>query len=128
MMLEISVLVIAVCMLAMMLGTIPVLLAIRRAVNEAHKLIEQVRLQTAPLVHDATQIAGDVRNIVKTLERELPKVSDSLDSVRNTAKDIHNFEIMLRDRVERPLMDLTAIVAGVAKGMVVFWRTLVHRK
>ena len=100
----------------------------RATLNEAHKLIEQVRFQTAPLVHDATQIAGDIRSIVKTLEREMPKVGDSLDALKGTAMDIREFETMLRERVERPLLDLTSIIAGLSKGLVIFWRTLVHRR
>ncbi|MDQ7052221.1 MAG: DUF948 domain-containing protein [candidate division KSB1 bacterium] len=128
MVLEIAVVVIAVCLVLITAGTIPVLLAIRRAVNESHKLIEQVRLQAAPLVHDATQIASDVRNVVKTLEREVPKIGESLDTLRGTAQDIRNFEIMLRERIEKPLVDLTTIIAGVARGLVVFWNALAHRR
>lgn len=124
MILEVAVVVIAACLLAMTLGMIPVLLAARRAFVEAHKLVEQVRLQTAPLVHDATEIAVDVRNLVKSIEKEMPKVSQSIDSIRGTTQDIQEFERMLRERVERPLLDLTAIVAGLARGFVVFWRTL----
>ena len=128
MVLEIAVVVIALCLVLITGATIPVLMAIRRTVNETHKLIEQLRLQTAPLVHDATQIATDVRTIIKTMEKELPKISESLDAVKGTAQDIRNFEIMLRERVEKPLVDLTALIAGIARGLVVFWRTLAHRR
>ena len=128
MILQISVVVIALCSLIVTTGLLMVVRAALRTINEAHKLIEQVRYQTAPLVHDATQIAGDVRMIVKTLEKELPKVSDSLEAVRGTARDIREFEEMLRERVERPLLDLTSIIAGLSRGLVMFWRTLVHKK
>lgn len=128
MVLEIAVAVIAVCSIIVTTGVVMVVRAALRTINETHRLVEQVRLQTAPLVHDATQIAGDVRMIVKTLEKELPKVSDSLEAVRGTARDLREFEEMLRTRVERPLLDLTALIAGVAKGLVIFWRTLVKQK
>ena len=128
MILQISVAVIAACSVVVTTGLLLVVRATLRTVNEAHKLIEQVRYQTAPLVHDATQIAGDVRMIVKTLEKELPKVSDSLEAVRGTARDIREFEEMLRERVERPLLDLTSIIAGLSRGLVIFWRTLVQKK
>ncbi|MFQ5628423.1 MAG: DUF948 domain-containing protein [bacterium] len=128
MLIEIAVSVIAVCFIILTTGLVSVAIKVRRTLTEAQKLIEQVRFQTAPLVHDATQIAGDVRTIVKTLEKELPKVSDSLDAVRGTARDIREFEEMLRERVERPLLDLTSIIAGLSKGFVIFWRTLAHRK
>lgn len=128
MLVEIAVSVIAVCFVIITTGLVSVVIKTRRTLNEAQKLIEQVRLQSAPLVHDATQIAGDIRMIVKTLEKELPKVSDSLEAVRGTARDIREFEEMLRERVERPLLDLTSIIAGLSKGLVIFWRTLAHRK
>lgn len=128
MLIEIAVSVIAVCVIIITIGFISLAIKVRSTLNEAQKLIEQVRFQTAPLVHDATQIAGDVRMIVKSLEKELPKVSDSLEAVRGTARDIREFEEMLRERVERPLLDLTSIIAGLAKGIVIFWKTLAHRK
>jgi uncharacterized protein YoxC len=127
MLIEIAVSVIAVCMFIITAGFISLAIKIKSTLNEAQKLIEQVRYQTAPLVHDATQIASDVRMIVKSLEKELPKVSDSLEAVRGTARDIREFEEMLRERVERPLLDLTSIIAGLAKGIVIFWKTLAHR-
>ncbi|HHL72533.1 MAG TPA: DUF948 domain-containing protein [Bacteroidetes bacterium] len=125
---EISLTVIAVCIALITIGVIPVLLALRRTFVQAERLVEQVRMQTAPLVHDATQIAGDLRHIVKTMEKELPKVSDSIESIRRTAADVHEFEIMVRERIEQPLLDLTAIIAGLSKGLVIFWRTLAHKK
>lgn len=128
MLIEIALSVIALCTIIITTMLTSVALKARAALNEAHKLIEQVRFQTAPLVHDATQIAGDVRSIVKTLEKEMPKVGDSLDALRGTARDIRDFEEMLRERVERPLLDLTSIIAGLSKGLVIFWRTLVHRR
>ena len=128
MVIEIAVVTIAICSVAVTIGLVSVSLAARRTLNEAHKLIEQVRFQTAPVVHDATQIAGDIRTIVKTIEKELPKVSDSLEAVRGTARDIRDFEEMLRERIERPLLDLTSIIAGLSKGIVIFWKTLAQRK
>ncbi len=125
---ELSLTVIAGCMVLITLGVLPVLFALRRTFIQAERLVEQVRMQTAPLVHDATQIAGDMRHIVKTLEKELPKVGDSIESIRRTAADVHEFETMLRERIEQPLLDLTAIIAGLSKGLVIFWRTLAHKK
>lgn len=128
MVVEISLVVIAVCFLLITIALLPVLIAIRRTFVETHKLVEQVRFQTSPLVHDATQIAGDIRTIVKTLERELPKVQEGFEAVRGAALDIRAFETMLRERVERPMLELTSIVAGVARGITMFWRSLVHRR
>ena len=128
MLLDISVTVIAVCMLAITIAMIPILLAIRKFISELNKLTEQARLQTAPLVHDATLAMGTVRTILTNLERDLPKVSEGINDLRGTAADIREFERMLIDRVERPLLDLTAIIAGISKGLVVFWRTLAHRR
>jgi hypothetical protein len=34
---------------------------------------------------------------------------------------------MIRERLERPLLDLTALVSGIVRGVVTFWRTLVSR-
>ncbi|MFQ5751246.1 MAG: DUF948 domain-containing protein, partial [bacterium] len=61
-----------------------VLVRVYRVFGEAQKLIEMVRLQISPIIHDLTQILTDVRSIVRTAEKEMVKVEDSITAVRDT--------------------------------------------
>lgn len=98
-----------------------------RAFNEAHKLMEMVRLQLAPITHDLTQIISEVRSIVRSAEKEMGKVEDSITAVRDTTRNIKEFEKMVQERIERPLLDITAILSALIKGGRVFWNNFVKR-
>jgi uncharacterized protein YoxC len=126
-MMTVSVMVIAACMFFIMVAAVAALLRVRKVAMEAERLVETVRMNLPPLIHDMTKITSDVRSIVHTLERQAPKIGDFLEALRVTARDIHDFERMIRERLERPLLDLTALVSGLARGAVTFWRTLISR-
>jgi hypothetical protein len=127
MMMAWSLVVIAFCMLMIMMAAVAALLRIRKLAIETEKLVETVRMNIPPLIHDVTKITGDIRSIVHTFERQAPKVGDAVEALRMTARDVQHFERMIRERIERPVLDLTALVSGLARGIVSFWRTLISR-
>jgi len=127
MMMAWSLVIIAFCLFMIMAAAVVALLRIRKLAMEAEKLVETVRMNMPPLIHDITKISSDIRSIVHTVERQAPKLGDTLEALRMTARDVHDFERMIRDRLERPLLDLTALVSGVMRAVVSFWRTLISR-
>jgi len=127
MMMAWSLLVIAFCMLMIMVTAVATLLRLRRLAMEAEKLVETVRMNMPPLIHDITKITSDIRSIVHNVERQAPKLSDAAEALRSTARDVHDFERMLLERLQRPLLDLTSLIGGVVRGIATFWRTLISR-
>jgi uncharacterized protein YoxC len=113
-----------------LLNTIFVVAVLVRALgvlHEARKFIEMVRLQIAPLTYDAGKIVNDVRSIVQKTEKEMDKISDGLAAVRDTARNIKEFEELIQERIERPLLDITAILSAIVKGGRVFWTNVIRR-
>lgn len=98
-----------------------------KVLGEGQKLLEMVRLHIAPVTHDLTQILSDVRSIVRSAEKEMVKVEDSITAVRDTARNIKEFEAMIQERIERPLLDVTAVLSALVKGGRVFWDSLRRR-
>jgi len=112
------------------LNTLFVIAAIIKGIKvltEAQKFIELARLQMPPITHDVAQILGDIRSVTKSVDREMEKVGEGVSALRDTAKNLRDFEFLLQDRVERPLLDLTAILAGLTKGIQVFWKQFIHK-
>ena len=93
-----------------------------KTLGEVQKLAEMDRLQLAPMTHDVTQIVGDIRSIVRTADKEMDKVGDSLTAVRDTARSLREFEATIHERIERPLLDLATILSAIVKGGAVFWK------
>lgn len=124
---SISVAIIAGLLFINTLFIIVVLIRALKVLGEFQKLIEMVRLQISPIIHDLTQILTDVRSIVRTAEKEMVKVEDSLTAVRDTTRNIKEFEALIQERIERPLLDLTAIISALVKGGQVFWQNVIKR-
>ncbi|MFQ5864528.1 MAG: DUF948 domain-containing protein [bacterium] len=127
MVISISVAVIAGLLLVNTVFFVVAMIKAIRAFGEAQKLMEMIRLQLAPISHDLTQVISDVRSIVRTAEREMGKVEDSITAVRDTTQSIKEFEAMIQERIERPLLDVTAILSALIKGSKVFWNNFVRR-
>jgi uncharacterized protein YoxC len=125
--LEISVTIIAAVLVLSSIFFVLAMFRIIRTLGEAQKLIEMVRLQVAPITHDLTQILTDVRSIVRTTEKEMDKVSESIGHVRDTTRNLRDFEYMLQDRIERPLLDLTSVLSALVKGGRVFFTHMTKR-
>jgi uncharacterized protein YoxC len=121
---EISLAVIAASFVIIVAMLVPALLRVRAAANEAQRLLETARMQMSPMIHDLTLILADARSIVRSIDREMVKVSDSLEAVRETARSVREFEAMVQERIERPLLDLAGTLSGLIKGFRVFFRAI----
>ena len=96
---NVSVAFIAFCMLLIMVAIVMTLMRVRSLLREAEKFLETARLHVPALMHDVTQISADVRSIVRSVERDMPKLSRAMDSLRATAGDIHDLERAIRERM-----------------------------
>ncbi|MCK6561356.1 hypothetical protein HUU39_11755 [candidate division KSB1 bacterium] len=125
--LTVSVATIAVCMIGVAVASVAALLRVRRLVQELEKLAETTRMHLPSLMHDVTQISADVRSIVRNVEREMPRLRDAVSSIRDTARDIHDFERMIRQRVERPLLEVSGLLGSMLGGIYKVGSKLLRR-
>ncbi len=123
----VSVAVIALCMVAIMVVVIATLLRVRRAATKAEELLEAIKLQIAPIIHDVTLISAEVRKTVQRIENASEKIEDGAHALLDAAQDVKDFEQSLRERIEQPIMDSTALIAGILRGAKAFWRTFWRR-
>jgi len=98
-----------------------------KAFSEAQKLLETARLQLTPLSHDVTRITTEVKGILSTLQRDLYKVGDSLDHVRDTTRNLKEFEYMIQERIQEPLLEIAKLLSALIKGGRVFWSILTRK-
>ena len=98
-----------------------------KAFSEAQKLFEAARLQLVPISHDVTRITTEVRGILASVQKDLDKVGDSLDHVRDTTRNLKEFEYMIQERIQEPLLEITTLLSALIKGGRVFWQTLFRK-
>jgi uncharacterized protein YoxC len=97
------------------------------AFSEARKLFEAARLQLVPISHDVTRITTEVKGILTSVQKDMDKFGDSLDHVRDTTRNIKEFETMIRERIQEPLLEITTLLSALIKGGRVFWSTFTRK-
>ena len=97
------------------------------AFSEARKLFEAARLQLVPISHDVTRITTEVKGILTSVQKDMGKVGDSLDHIRDTTRNLKEFEFMIQERVQEPLLEITTLLSALVKGGRVFWHTLTRK-
>jgi len=122
-----SVAVIALCMVVIMVAAAAALWRVRRAATKAEELLEAVKLQIAPVIHDVTLISADMRKIAQRVESASEKIEDSAHALLDAAQDVKDFETRLRERIEEPIVEITSFISGMLRGAQVFWRTFWRR-
>ena len=98
-----------------------------RAFSEARKLFEAARAQLVPISHDVTRITTEAKGILASIQKDMDKVGDSLDHVRDTTRNIKEFERMIQDRIQEPLLEITTLLSALIKGGRVFWNTFTRK-
>ena len=124
MLLTVSVVVIAVVMLVAAIFVIPVLLQIRRAAREVEKLAEAARAQVAPVGHDLTVISQEARGILESIRKQVDTVGESVQTVRDTAVRLREFEEQIQQKIEEPLLEISAMITAISRGFETFFRVL----
>jgi len=119
MLLTISVTVIAAILVLILIFLIPVLLQFRRAAHEAEKLIDSVRLQVAPVSRDIIAISRDVKSIVQSIHRQIDRVEGGIETIHDVAVRVKEFQLEVKRRIEKPLLQLAAVLGGVKRGVEV---------
>jgi uncharacterized protein YoxC len=120
----ISVAVIAAILVVAVIFTIPVLLQIRRAVQQVEKLAETARMQIAPLSHDITAVSKTATEILHSVYRQVDKVEESVMDLRDGAGRLRDFEEEIIHRIEGPILTTSALLGAISQGVSTFFRVL----
>ncbi len=108
----ISVTVIAAIMVLSLIFLIPVLLQVRQTAKEAEKLIDSVRVQVAPISRDIGLISRDVQSIAQFIHRQADRVETGIETVRDMAVRVKEFQVEIQRRSVKPLGMLISILGG----------------
>lgn len=122
--LTISVVVIAASCLFAVIFFIPVALQIHRVCREVEKFLDTARLQIGPVSRDLTTITRELRGILQSILRQVDKMEDGITTARDIVVRVQDFEREMQQRIEEPLLKLTAIVSAVTRGVEAFLRVL----
>jgi len=115
MILEISVAVIAFFIVVFVIGLLIALVQIRRTAKEAEKLLDTIRQHITPLSHDLTIIFNESKKIVQSVQQQVGKVEKGVDEIKQIATRINDFERLVQDKLEQPILAITTLIAALTK-------------
>jgi hypothetical protein len=115
----ISVAVIAAIMVLFLILMIPVLLKVLRIAREIEWLIDTVRTQVAPVSRDIIVISQDVKDIVRSIRRQVDKVEDGVETAHDMVLWMKKLQAELIWRAEKPILQAAAVMGGIKRGMEV---------
>ena len=125
MILEISVAVIAFFIVIFVIALLFVFKQIKRTAMEAEKLLDTTRQQITPLSHDLAVIFSDTKKIVQSIQKQVVNVEHGVNELKDTAIRISEFEKVLQEKLEQPIIEFTMLLSVVSKALrlfVEFWR------
>jgi uncharacterized protein YoxC len=111
------------CLSALCVYLIVVLIRLRDVLSGFEKDMKELTARAVPVLDNMEYITGRVRGITDSVDDQLTSVRESLASVRSIAENVMSFERRVQERVEGPILEGVAVIAGVFKGL----RAMVER-
>ncbi|OQX86782.1 hypothetical protein B6D60_05440 [candidate division KSB1 bacterium 4484_87] len=121
MLVEISVVVIAVFIVIFVIGLLIALVQIRRTAREAEKLMEVTRQQIVPISHDLTIVVNDVKRIVQSVQKQVGMVEQGVGNIKETVARITQIERTLNERVSQPFVEFATLLSAVSRALRTFF-------
>jgi len=113
----VSVAVIAAAFLVAVFYAVPVLIQVRRTAREVEKLAEVLQTQITPLGKDLAIISHEMRIILESFHHQAYKVEEGIAAGREIVVSLRDFEKEIRERIEKPLLQLSALIRAVNVGV-----------
>lgn len=113
-----------VCLGALCIFLITVLTRLRSILVNLEKDFKEFAVRAIPVLENLEIITGKFKNVAATIEDEIGAIKLSMDSVKQIAENVVNFERRIQDRIERPVMETVATIAAVFKGVRAFFDRL----
>ncbi|MCW5199212.1 hypothetical protein VU05_00490 [Desulfobulbus sp. F1] len=108
--LVVSVTVIAVVMVMRAVFEILALVQVRRAAQEAEKMLASVS-------REVSSISTDVKSLVQAIHEQAERVEDSIETFHDMAAWMKAFQSEVKPGIEETLLQLAAVLGGVRRGV-----------
>jgi peptidoglycan hydrolase CwlO-like protein len=108
--LAVSVTVIAVVMVMRAAFEILALVQVRRAAQEAEKMLASVS-------REVSSISTDVKSLVQAIHEQAERVEDSIETFHDMAAWMKAFQSEVKPGIEETLLQLAAVLGGVRRGV-----------
>jgi uncharacterized protein YoxC len=103
---------------------ITVLVRIRKLLDIVETDIKEFSSRALPIFHNLEIITDKVRRVTESVDEQIEMVKSSIQSMKEIADNIVDFEKRVQERIEEPVMESIGVVAAVFKGVRAFFARL----
>jgi|GEM_PF-590592 len=128
MLLEISVVVVAVLMSLSCIAFIIALFYLIKAVKSIERLSETVRPHIAPISHDITIITQKAAGVMESVQRQTAMIEESVTTFRDTTRSVRHFQQNLLEKFTLPAVKLSRFGRAIRVGFETVFDRLLHRQ
>jgi uncharacterized protein YoxC len=94
------------------------------AVQNMGRNIEEIKVKIEPLLDKTSVIAGDISEITSNVKGQVAKVDGIVDSFKDTADSIIQFEQKAQKEIEGQVFDTLNLISAITKGVRTFFTYL----
>jgi len=94
------------------------------SIANIEKAVEQLEKNVEPVIENAKVISGNMVEITTTIKDNVKKVDSIVDSVKDAADSIVEFEQRTQKKVEYHLDDSLNLISAIVNGVKTFWARL----
>jgi len=121
---DICLIIIAASLAIIVIYHIPALVQFRRMAREVEKTLETARTHIVPLSHDLTVLSQEIKGIVESVRRQIDTIEEGVHAFRGTAVRLRDFEEEILQKIEKPVIELSALASTLIQGSGIFVRLL----
>jgi uncharacterized protein YoxC len=121
MIIEISILVVSIAVLALILFLIPSIIQLRRSAKRIEEVSEQLNQQLPSILKNIDEITTNLNGMMSNGRQHVEKLGNAVD-------DIVDFEKRIKHRVEDPLVETLTTIAAITKAVRAFLTIFLDRK
>jgi uncharacterized protein YoxC len=121
-MLEISLVIICSAFLLLVLFSLPFLLQIWKAVKRATETLEILNKRLPGILQNLEETSASVNRSTLVVRTQVEAVALYIQKFQGILGVLSEVESILRGRLKHPLVRSLSTIAGVARGMRVFWK------
>lgn len=109
-----------VCLSVLSVYLITVLVRVRGILTEVERDFKELSAKAIPVFENLEVITEKVRNVSQSIDAQVDMVRDSIQSIKDIADSILDFERRVQERIEEPVLDTVSVFAGFFKGVRAF--------
>ena len=97
-----------------------VLTKVRSILGHIETDVREVSIRVIPVLENLEVITSKLRSITANVDDQMTIVRSSVQSIKEIADNIVEFERRVQERVEAPVLEVAGIVGSVVRGIAAF--------